>query len=150
MYQFRAEQFLPIPIEQAWAFFSAAQNLSKITPPEMKFNVLTQLKDEEIYNGMLIDYTVRPLFGIPLHWQTEICKVERPTMFTDQQLKGPFKTWHHTHTFKSVAGGTLMCDVVDYELPLGIIGKLAHAILVKQRVENIFIFRKKILDQFFK
>ena len=94
MYQFRADQFLPIPIEQAWAFFSAAQNLSKITPPEMKFNVLTQLKDEEIYNRMLIDYTVRPLFGIPLHWQTEICKVERPTMFTDQQLKGPFKIWH--------------------------------------------------------
>ncbi len=150
MYQFRADQFLPIPIEQAWAFFSAAQNLSKITPPEMKFNVLTQLKDEEIYNRMLIDYTVRPLFGIPLHWQTEICKVERPTMFTDQQLKGPFKIWHHTHTFKSVSGGTLMSDVVDYELPLGLIGKLAHRILVKKRVENIFIFRKKILETLFK
>jgi len=72
IYYYKTEQFLSTDMNTAWNFFSSARNLAIITPPELDFNVLTQLDDKDIYQGMLIDYTVRPLFGIPLHWQTEI------------------------------------------------------------------------------
>ncbi|HEY8661964.1 MAG TPA: SRPBCC family protein [Hanamia sp.] len=88
---YTTEQFLPITINNAWDFFSSAKNLALITPPELDFKILTDRDGKEIYEGMLIDYTVKPLFGVPLHWKTEICKIEKPGLFTDRQLKGPYK-----------------------------------------------------------
>ncbi len=149
IYQFNSEHFLPITMDEAWEFFSAPGNLAKITPPEMDFKVLTDLGDAEIYNGMLIDYTVKPLFGIPLHWQTEIYMVDKPNCFADRQLKGPYRLWEHKHTFIQKENGVLMKDEVRYELPLGIIGQWVHSIIVKKKVENIFIFRAKVLNQIF-
>lgn len=150
IYQFKSEHFLPITMDTAWEFFSSPGNLAKITPPEMDFKVLTHLGDEEIYNGMLIDYTVKPLFGVPLHWQTEIFMVDKPNCFADRQLKGPYTLWEHKHTFIEKEGGVLMLDEVKYQLPLGILGQLVHSLLVKKKVENIFAFRAKVLDQIFK
>jgi ligand-binding SRPBCC domain-containing protein len=99
---------------------------------------------------MLIDYTVKPLFGVPLHWKTEICKIEKPGLFTDRQLKGPYKIWEHTHTFIEKDNGVLMKDEVKYQLPFGNIGRMAHSLFVRKKIENIFIYREQILNKIFK
>src|SRR4051812_21180927 len=77
-FYFETEQLLPIDINMSWKFFSSAENLSVITPPAMDFKILTALGEGEIYEGMLIDYTVKPLWGLKFHWKTEICKVDKP------------------------------------------------------------------------
>lgn len=150
IYYFRTEQLLPIDMDTAWNFFSSANNLALITPPELDFKILTELNGQEIYEGMLINYTVKPLLGIPLQWETEICKVQKPLFFTDRQLKGPYKIWEHTHTYREVNNGILMQDEVKYQLPFGVIGDLAHLLFVKKKIENIFSFRKQVLESMFK
>lgn len=149
LFYFNTEQFLPIDIKVAWDFFSDAKNLSVITPPEMDFKILSNLTGKEIFEGMLIDYTVKPLFGIKVYWQTEIFKVDKPSMFADKQLKGPYKIWEHTHTFVEKEKGVLMHDQVKYQLPFGIIGRITNSLLVRKKIENIFIYRKKVLEKIF-
>jgi ligand-binding SRPBCC domain-containing protein len=149
IYYFKTEHLLPISIEMAWSFFSSAKNLALITPPEMEFKILTKLDDKEIYEGLLIDYTVKPVLGIPLNWQTEIFKVDKPHSFADRQLKGPYKIWEHTHTFIQKENGTLMIDELKYQIPLGILGDLAHSIFVKKKVAEIFKFRERALEKIF-
>lgn len=149
IYKYKTSQFLSTDIETAWNFFSSAKNLATITPPELGFKILTDLEDKDIYEGMLIEYTVKPLFGIPLHWQTEIGKINKPAMFTDRQLKGPYKIWEHTHRFIEKENGVLMEDEVKYQLPFGFIGQLTHSLIVKKKIERIFEYRKEILDKLF-
>lgn len=149
VFQYKAEQFLPIDIEKAWDFFSSPKNLSVITPPEMGFKILTELNGKEIHDGMLIDYTVKPLLGIAMHWQTKIRDVEKHKVFADSQLKGPYKSWEHTHTFEEINNGVLMKDIINYELPFGFIGDIAHTLLVKKKIENIFAYRKSVLEKIF-
>jgi ligand-binding SRPBCC domain-containing protein len=149
IYYYKSEQFLPTDISPAWDFFSSAKNLARITPPELDFKILTELDDKNIYQGMLIEYIVRPLFGIALQWQTEIWKIKKPEMFVDKQLKGPYKIWEHTHEFIEKEKGILMKDSVKYQLPFGIIGKMAHSLFVKQKIERIFNYRKEMLQKIF-
>ncbi|MDP4283452.1 MAG: SRPBCC family protein [Bacteroidota bacterium] len=147
---YNTEQFLPITIDTAWDFFSSANNLALITPPELDFKILTNLDGKEITEGMLINYRVKPLLNIPLNWKTEIVKIEKPGMFTDRQLKGPYKMWEHTHYFIQKDNGVLMKDKVKYQLPFGIIGQVAHSMFVRKKIEHIFIYRKEILNKIFK
>jgi len=149
IYNLHKEQYLPISVDEAWKFFSSAANLSKITPPEMKFVIRTKLDNAPIYSGMKIEYTVKPLLGIPLHWITEIVNVEAPRIFMDRQLKGPYSLWEHTHTFEWVAGGVLMTDDVKYALPMGVLGEIAHSLIVKKKLSGIFNFREKTLVNLF-
>ncbi|MBP6517184.1 MAG: SRPBCC family protein [Chitinophagales bacterium] len=149
IYQYTAEQFLPISIRKAWDFFSSPKNLSVITPPEMDFKILTALDDKEIYDGMLIDYTVKPLLGVPMHWQTKIINVKPLEVFADTQLKGPYKLWHHTHTFVEKDGGVLMKDIVRYELPFGVLGDWVHSLIVRKKIASIFAYRKQVLEKLF-
>lgn len=149
MHHYKTEQFLPISIEKAWAFFTSPQNLSLITPPELDFKILTRLTDEEIYEGMKIGYTVKPVLGIPLRWQTEICKIKKQKYFTDRQQKGPYKIWEHTHSFSEQKGGVLMQDLVVYKLPFSFVGIIANSIFVRRKIINIFNYRKKILETLF-
>jgi ligand-binding SRPBCC domain-containing protein len=149
IYYFRTEHLLPVNIEQAWDFFSSAKNLALITPPEMDFKILTKLEEKEIYEGMLIDYTVKPVFGIPLNWQTEITNVNRPQNFTDIQTKGPYKVWEHTHTFIQKENGILMKDEIKYQIPFGMLGQLAQTLFIKDKVKEIFQFREKALEKIF-
>jgi len=149
MHQFKAEQFLPIDKSKAWDFFSSPKNLSLITPPEMDFKILSKLNGEEIFEGMKIDYTVKPLLGIAVRWQTEICKVQNQNYFTDRQAKGPYKIWEHTHTFSEVDGGVLMHDIVNYKLPFGFLGRTLNSILIKGKIDSIFVYRKKVLATLF-
>jgi ligand-binding SRPBCC domain-containing protein len=148
-HQFYREQQLNCDIQTAWKFFSSANNLSEITPKDMNFIVLTHFDNDEIYEEMTIDYYVSPLFGIKMKWQTEIIQVDFQKSFTDFQKKGPYKLWHHHHEFIENENGVLMKDTVDYELPFGFLGEIAHSVLVKKKLENIFNYRYKVLEERF-
>jgi ligand-binding SRPBCC domain-containing protein len=147
VHQYKTEQWLPVNINQAWNFFATPKNLADITPPRLGFDILTKLNDDEIYPGMIIDYKVRPLFGIPFHWKTEIKNVLKLKYFTDVQLKGPYKVWEHMHSFEPENGGVIISDIVNYELPLGVFGILTEKLLVRNEIEKIFCYRKKKLDK---
>lgn len=143
------EQQLNCDIETAWKFFSSANNLSRITPEDMKFVVLTKTENDEIYEGMIIDYHISPMLGIKMNWRTEIRQVAFQESFTDFQAKGPYRLWNHFHEFIPNDQGVLMRDTVDYELPLGFLGEIAHELFVKQKLEHIFAYRYKILEDMF-
>ncbi len=142
-------QFLPITLEQAWAFFSSPRNLAVITPPEMGFVMHAPFDDRPTYSGQRINYTVKPVLGIPLKWTTLIEDVQEPVRFVDMQWSGPYKLWRHEHTFEAVEGGVMMHDRVEYELPLGPLGVLAHGIFVKRKLAGIFSFRNTALKRLF-
>lgn len=140
---FSAHTWLPAPLEKVFEFFSDAQNLSKITPPEMHFKVL-KMSTEKIMSGTLIDYDLR-IHGVPTGWRTLILNWQPPHKFTDTQERGPYKLWHHTHSFESLAGGTLMRDCVHYRLPMGKLGRIFGLPLVKHDIKKIFGFRRKTM-----
>lgn len=142
-------QELPIPLQDAWDFFSDPRNLARITPPKMGFTIHDPKPESPIRSGQRITYTVRPLLRIPLRWVTLITTVEPPHRFIDMQEKGPYALWRHTHTFTSTASGTLMNDHVEYALPFGRLGELAHAGFVKKQLEGIFNHRRKVLLELF-
>nr|WP_121272169.1 SRPBCC family protein [Pedobacter schmidteae] len=148
-YQFKAEQQLNCDITTAWNFFSSPHNLTRITPKNMNFRVITKLSDVPIYEGMLIDYSVSPVLGIPMKWQTLITQVDPQKSFTDFQKKGPYSLWHHYHEFIPNEKGVLMKDTVDYKLPFSFLGTFAHRIFVKKRLQHIFNYRYQILEQLF-
>ncbi len=148
-HQLKREQQLNCTIERAWEFFSSANNLALITPEDMQFTVLTKLKDDGIYEGMIIDYHVSPLLNIKMNWKTEILKVDYMKSFVDFQLKGPYKLWNHYHEFIENKDGVLARDIVDYELPLGFLGEIAHSLFVKKKLEHIFDYRKQVLEVLF-
>ncbi|AVF48353.1 MULTISPECIES: SRPBCC family protein [Elizabethkingia] len=148
-YHLYREQQLNCNIEEVWDFFSSPLNLSKITPQDMKFTVLSDLKNTPIYEGMEIDYLVSPVLGIPLKWKTRITQVNYQKSFTDLQAKGPYRYWNHYHEFIENDKGVLMKDSVDYELPFGLLGKLAHSLFVHKRLKSIFEFRYNFLEGYF-
>lgn len=143
------EQQLNCDIETAWDFFSSPKNLSKITPKDMGFTVLSDYNSEQITEGMVIDYIVSPLLKVPLKWRTRITHVEPNISFTDFQEKGPYKYWNHFHEFIPNKDGVLMKDTVDYELPFGFLGKIAHLLFVKKKLAHIFDFRYSVLEKLF-
>jgi ligand-binding SRPBCC domain-containing protein len=148
MYQLKSKQFVKTDMATCWDFFSDPKNLSKITPQSMGFIVRTELPDK-MYEGLMIEYTVRPMLGIPMNWITEIKTVKNHSFFVDEQRKGPYRIWHHEHHFKEVEGGVEMTDIVSYELPLGFLGRLMHPILVKNKLKEIFDYRRQKVDELF-
>lgn len=146
-YQLKRSQQLRQNIESVWDFFTSPDNLFHITPKDMNFKILGDTPDKEIYEGMIIDYTVAPFLGIPLNWQTKIIQVDYLKSFTDFQHKGPYKLWRHYHEFLPNKEGVLMLDTVDYELPFGVIGKIAHSLMVKKKLDQIFNYRYQALEQ---
>ena len=148
MYQLKTKQFVKTDMATCWDFFSDPKNLSKITPQSMGFIVRTELPDK-MYEGLMIEYTVRPMLGIPMNWITEIKTVKNHSFFVDEQRKGPYRIWHHEHHFKEVEGGVEMTDIVSYELPLGFLGRLMHPILVKNKLKEIFDYRSQKVDELF-
>lgn len=143
------EQLLSTTLPEAWDFFSTPRNLARITPPELGFRIREPFDDSPAHAGQLISYTVRPLLGIPMRWVTRIEDVQAPIRFVDIQLRGPYRLWRHLHTFEEVPDGVLMRDRVEYELPLGPLGELLHLSVVQPRLERIFAYRTKVLDQVF-
>lgn len=149
MYQLKRQQLVKTDMATCWDFFSSPGNLQKITPKYMGFDVLTEVP-EKMYEGLMIEYRVRPLLGIPMNWITEITHVKEHQFFVDEQRKGPYRIWHHEHHFETVDNGVLMSDIVSYELPFGILGKMAHPILVQRKLNEIFDFRFEIVEEIFK
>ncbi len=148
IYQYRAKQFLPITINEAWEFFSNPNNLPKITPPWLNFEVTTQ-PDSKMYAGMIITYLVHPLLNIPTTWVTEITHVSTPNFFLDEQRFGPYKLWHHQHHFKETEKGVEMTDIVSYALPLDPLSRPINSLLVEKKIKEIFKFREKKLEELF-
>ncbi|MEY3844376.1 MAG: hypothetical protein RL293_798 [Bacteroidota bacterium] len=148
MYQLKSTQFIPASIETCWDYFSSPNNLKEITPKNMGFIIKTDLPGK-MYEGMMIEYIVTPLLGIPMNWITEIKAVKEGVFFIDEQRKGPYKIWHHEHHFKEVDGGVEMTDIVSYEVPFGILGKLVHPLIVRPKLEQIFKYRTKRVDEIF-
>lgn len=148
MYQLKRTQFVKTDLQTCWDFFSSPKNLKEITPDYMGFDVLVDVP-EKMYEGLMIEYIVKPLLGIPMTWITEIKYVHDKEFFVDEQRKGPYKIWHHEHHFKEVEGGVEMIDIVSYEIPLGVLGKIAHPIFVKNKLDEIFNYRFKKVEEIF-
>jgi len=148
IYRFKKSQLLPITINEAWDFLSDPNNLKKITPDYMGFNILEK-EDTKMYAGQIIQYIVTPILGIPTKWVTEITHVKDKSYFVDEQRFGPYSLWHHKHFIKEVDGGIEMLDIIDYKIPLGFIGRLANPILIKPKLNEIFNYRKKKLVELF-
>ncbi len=149
MYQIRRTQIIPADLQTCWGFFADSQNLLRITPPNMQMKPLTK-EPEHMYPGLMIAYKVTPLLGIKLTWITEITHVYEKQYFIDEQRKGPFRIWHHEHHFKAVEGGTEMTDLLSYELPLGLLGKLANPIIVRKNLNDLFDYRYQRIEEIFK
>lgn len=148
MYQLKRTQFIKADLSTCWEFFSSPKNLKLITPPYMGFDVKTEVP-EKMYEGLMIAYTVRPLFGIPMSWITEIKTVKENEFFVDEQRQGPYTIWHHEHHFKQVEGEVEMTDIVSYVIPFGFLGKIAHPIIVRKKLEEIFAYRFQRVDELF-
>jgi ligand-binding SRPBCC domain-containing protein len=148
-HQLQRTQQLNCDIHTAWNFFSSPHNLSRITPPEMKFKVISNFETERIYEGMTIDYKISPLLGIQMNWQTIITQVDEQKNFTDFQQKGPYKLWNHLHEFFPNDRGVFMKDTVNYQLPYGVIGDIVHSLMVRKKLEHIFDYRYKVLEKIF-
>ena len=149
MYSLQSVQKVPASIDAVWAFFSDANNLKAVTPPHLNLKVTNNVFGDAVYAGQVMTYTVRPLLGIPLAWMTEITHVVEGRYFVDEQRKGPYKLGHHQHHFKAIEGGVEMTDIVHYRLPLGVLGSLAHGMVVKKELEKIFTYRyQKIVALF--
>lgn len=145
----QTKQFLPISLNEAWDFFSTPLNLNEITPPDMSFEILSDIEGKKMYSGMLINYFVSPFPLVRLRWTTEITHVEDKKYFVDEQRFGPYAFWHHKHFFEEVEGGVMMTDIVDYGLPFWIFGDIAHVVFVKNKLKSIFDYRYKILEKRF-
>lgn len=148
IYTLHTKQKLSISIQEAWDFLSNPKNLEVITPDAMGFKTISG-DDRDIYPGQIIQYTVKPLMGIPLKWVTEITHVTEGRYFVDEQRFGPYALWHHKHFLKEIPGGVEMEDIVDYKLPMGIIGQWIHPFLVKPKLAEIFEYRRKKLIELF-
>jgi len=141
------EQTVPRPRSEVFAFFAAPENLETLTPPTLAFRILTP-RPIAMGAGALIDYDLS-LFGVRFGWRTLIEAFELDERFIDLQLKGPYRLWRHTHEFRDVPGGTLVRDRVEYELPLGVLGRAAHAVFVRRTLRNIFDYRAATMERLF-
>ncbi|MGD9633059.1 MAG: SRPBCC family protein [Pirellulales bacterium] len=147
VYSLQREQWVAAPLGKVFEFFSDAANLEALTPPWLRFRIVTPTPIE-MCAGARIEYRIDWRF-FPIRWQTEIVEWSPPYRFVDEQLRGPYHSWHHTHTFAAVNGGTQMTDIVRYALPLGPVGALAHQLAVRRDIERVFDYRsQRIAERF--
>jgi ligand-binding SRPBCC domain-containing protein len=146
-FRFSCEQLVPRPLNEVFEFFSRAENLQQITPPWLNFKIVG-VDPSPVRQGTRIDYRLR-MRGLPLRWRSEIVEWDPPHKFVDVQVRGPYKLWHHTHRFVAEGNSTRIADEVRYQLPLGILGRIAHALLLRRDVESIFQFRQEKIRSLF-
>jgi ligand-binding SRPBCC domain-containing protein len=144
-YTLERTQLIRRPLDEVFEFFSDAGNLEAITPAFLSFRILTP-RPIAMRPGTLIDYKIR-LLGLPLQWRTQIETWEPPLRFTDTQLTGPYKLWHHTHEFLAVEDGTLMADRVRYQMPAGPLGRIVHALWTERTLTRIFDYRFQKIEE---
>jgi ligand-binding SRPBCC domain-containing protein len=144
VFELRARTRVPRPRPEVFAFFAEAGNLQELTPPWLRFEILTP-RPVEMRPGALIDYRIR-LRGVPLHWRTEITAWDPPRRFVDEQVRGPYRLWVHEHTFEEDGDGTIVGDHVRYAVPFG---ALANRLVVGRDVRKIFAYREARLQDIF-
>ena len=142
-------QLLQGNIKSIWDFIAAPENLKVITPPYMGFVITSENFGEKMYPGMLISYKVSPVLGIRLNWLTEITHVDTEKFFVDEQRSGPYAFWHHQHHLQQTDEGVEMTDIVHYKLPLGFLGDMVNAGLVRNQLKEIFEFRRIKMAELF-
>lgn len=143
-FRLRSQTWVPRPLAEVFPFFADAFNLERITPPFMSFHVVTPAPIR-MEPGRLIDYRLK-VHGIPLRWQSRIERWEPPYLFTDIQIRGPYRRWEHTHTFSEAGEGTLIEDEVIYEVP---VGQWVNRLFVQPDVERIFRYRQEVIASHF-
>jgi len=148
VYRLSSKQQLPITMSEAWEFLSNPKNLKTITPKYMRFDIISGA-DKKMYAGQIIQYIVTPILGIKTTWVTEITHVVENEYFVDEQRFGPYALWHHKHFIRPVDGGVEMEDIIDYKVPFGFMGRIAHPFLVKPKLIEIFNYRTEKLIELF-
>ncbi len=139
-YELRCSLYAPLPIGKVFRAFEQPRNLARITPRWLRFEIRSQ-GELGMRTGLEIDYTIRWL-GIPMPWRSRITAYDPPRLFVDEQVRGPYRYWHHHHGFKADGNCTIVSDCVEYALPLGLLGAMAHALAVKWQLLGIFRFRQ--------
>ena len=142
------EQILPAPIEKVWAYFCDPKNLNEITPPDMKFEIVSG-GAVKMYEGQVVEYRVKFFRGLRSLWLTEIAHVRENEYFVDEQRVGPYRFWYHEHRFEQVQGGVKMIDHVTYVLPFGFLGDIVHSVWIGNRLKSIFDFRVRKIEELF-
>ena len=143
IYRIECSMSVPVSLQEAFAFFENPHNLARITPPWLNFCIASP-EHIQMRKGARIDYQIRWL-GLPLRWTTAIAEYEPPFFFEDEQAAGPYAYWNHRHDFKPIEYGTLVSDRVDYALPFGPLGRLAHRLAVRTQLQEIFDYRQNAL-----
>ena len=146
IFTLQAEKNLPITIEQAWDFFSKPENLAKITPDKMGFDITSE-KPDRMYAGQIISYKISIFPFFKSNWVTEITQVKEKAFFIDKQLFGPYSLWHHEHHFSKIPGGVRMKDKVSYKIPLGFAGRLVHRLFIRKKLMEIFTHRNEVVEK---
>lgn len=144
-YRLTTELLVAEPRSEVFAFFADAFQLETITPPWLNFSVQTP-RPIEMRAGVEIDYRLR-LHALPIRWRSRISEWEPPLRFVDEQVRGPYTHWHHLHTFEETAEGTLVSDIVHYQVPLSFI---AHPLLVRRDLTRIFQYRRETMRKKFR
>jgi ligand-binding SRPBCC domain-containing protein len=139
-------QIVHRPLDEVFAFFAEPRNLARITPPSLRFRLVAP-EHPVMARGLVLRYRIRSL-GVPMTWVSEITEYDPPREFVDVQRRGPYAAWHHRHTFRAIAEGTEVADVVTYRLPFGAIGAIAHPV-VRRQLDAIFAYRKSAINAAF-
>ena len=148
IYTVHKKQQLPITVDEAWKFLSNPRNLKIITPSYMSFDIITG-DEKPMFAGQIIQYLVTPILGIKTKWVSEITHFEEKKYFVDVQLYGPYELWHHKHFINKIEGGVELEDIIDYKVPLGILGQMVHPFIVKPKLEEIFNYRQQKMIEIF-
>ena len=148
IYTVHKKQQLPITVDEAWKFLSNPRNLKIITPSYMSFDIISGA-EKPMFAGQIIQYLVTPILGIKTKWVSEITHFEEKKYFVDVQLYGPYALWHHKHFIYKIEGGVELEDIIDYKVPLGILGQMVHPFIVKPKLEEIFNYRQQKMIEIF-
>ncbi len=144
-YQFKKTQLIKASMDDVWNFISRPENLKKITPDYMGFDITSDDVPEKMYSGMIISYIVTPMLGIKTNWVTEITHIKEKAYFVDEQRVGPYKIWHHQHHIEQTDNGILMRDIISYQPPFGFLGSIANSLFIKKKLNEIFDYRTQAI-----
>ncbi len=149
IYHLFFEQKIPQSLDTLWDFISDPLNLKLITPPDLAMEILSHNLPPQIHPGLIISYSIKPLAGIKMLWLTEIKHLKEKEYFVDEQRAGPYKMWHHLHKLTPFDNYVLMSDVVTYRPPYGFIGSIANSIFIRNKLKDIFEYRRAVLEKKF-
>jgi ligand-binding SRPBCC domain-containing protein len=147
IYKKSVTQFIDKPLDVVFSFFAKPENLRRITPSTLDFQILTPTPISMV-EGTVIDYNIK-VMGIRVHWRTLITSYNPPNQFVDEQTKGPYLLWIHTHTFKVKDEGVEIHDCIEYSIPMGLLGRFVHFLWIKRKLDQIFDFRRRKIEEIF-